>query len=700
MMLFKLSLRNIRRSIRNYVIYFATLILGVAIFYVFNSLGTQTIMLKVSNDTRDIIGYMMDVMSVVSIFVSVVLGFLIVYASSFLMKRRKKEFGIYMLLGMGKAKVSLILVMETVLIGILSLGVGLLLGIAASQGMSIIVANMFEADMTSFEFMISKSALWKTLVYFVIMYAIVILLDAIVVGKAKLITLIQSGKHSQKNHAKNPFLCIIVFVIACIMLGSAYYNVTAGVNELEELSDIGIQIVKGIVSTFLIFWSLSGLLLVFAKRCKRFYYKGVNSFSVQELGNRINTTVFSGSIICLLLFFTICILSSAMAVKNATNVTLRACAPMDVQFSMLMMPDDDGHVEDRMVQSCLEKYGIDMTNLTDVTELTMYSDMDITMADVLGDTIYDNGYEEGYIEVLRGTPIQIVYVSEYNRFLASFGADEISLADDEYAVICNYEELKKMYDKGLSIANEIEVDGKLYKPRYHACVDGFVSISNSRSNGGFLLVPDSMPLQIDRISDDEAYCYSESYLSANYVVKDEKERDRLNEYFSGENIEALLSTTDEENSYITMNEENAYIGCVTKQYLYDTSIGMTAMVIFVGIYLGIVFLISGAAILSLKELSEAADNKEKYQILRRLGVDEKQLRRSLLAQSGVFFGMPLLLAVIHSVFGMQTAMFILSVFGKEGLTLSILTAAGIILVIYGIYFLITYLCSRKIISEA
>ena len=372
-MLFKLSLRNIKRSIQNYLIYFATLILGVAIFYVFNALGTQTVMLRVSSDTREMISYMMDVMSVVSVFVSVVLGFLIVYASTFLMKRRKKEFGIYMLLGMGKARVSLVLIIETILIGILSLGVGLLLGVAASQGMSIIVANMFEADMTAFEFVASKSAVVKTLVYFVIMYAIVILLDAIVVGKAKLITLIQAGKRTQKNHAKNPVLCVIVFIVACVMLGSAYYNVTAGATELKHLSDVGIQVGKGIVSTFLIFWSVSGLLLVLVKRCKRFYYKGVNSFSVQELGNRINTTVFSGSIICLLLFFTICILSSAMAIKNATNATLRACAPMDVQFHTYPIPEEDGTVREASVREYLEEAGVDLSSLVCHTRVHIIS---------------------------------------------------------------------------------------------------------------------------------------------------------------------------------------------------------------------------------------------------------------------------------------------------------------------------------------
>ena len=202
MMLFKLSTRNIRKSMQNYLIYFATLILGVAIFYVFNALGSQTVVLKVSSNTEEIIGLMNEAMSVVSVFVSIVLGFLVVYASTFLMKRRKKEFGIYLTLGMGKTQVAKILVIETLLIGVISLVIGLLLGIGISQGMSVVTANLFEADMTNFRFMVSTSAIIKTIIYFAIMYVIVMALDVIIVSRAKLINLLYAGAKAQ-NHCQS-----------------------------------------------------------------------------------------------------------------------------------------------------------------------------------------------------------------------------------------------------------------------------------------------------------------------------------------------------------------------------------------------------------------------------------------------------------------------------------------------------------------
>lgn len=673
MMLFKLSARNLRKSIQNYVIYFATLILGVAIFYVFNALGSQTVMLKVSNDTREIISLMMDAMSVVSVFVSFVLGFLVVYASTFLMKRRKKEFGIYMLLGMSKGKISGILIIETIMIGVISLAVGLGAGIAASQGMSIVVANMFEADMTSFRFTISRDAVVKTLIYFLVMYVTVIALNTIAVGRARLINLINAGKRSQKNHAKNPAVCVLVFAVSCVLLGTAYYKVTAGVSAIQEMADLGIQIAKGIIGTFMFFWSVSGLLITMVRKNRRFYYKGLNCFSTKELSSRINTTVFSGGIICLLLFFTICILSSAMSIRKSLNDNLRKMTPMDVQFRMSTGEEDES------LEQSLYKSGVDMGMLKNGFEIEYYNIEEVNVENLIGDLKYELGYNDGD---LASWCIDIIRLSDYNTLAESFDLKTETLNEDEYIIVADYDAMVKIYDKALAKGNTVDIGGKSYKAKYSECVNGFMYMSNTESNGGFMVVPDSADLS-------EAYNFMYVY-TADFNSEDEAYCDELSAYFGSDEFLNLINPETRQYGFITTN---------TKKYLRDASIGMTAMVIFVGMYLGVVFLISSAAILALKELSEAADNREKYQILRRIGVDEKQISRSLMAQCGVFFGLPLALAIVHSIFGMQTAQFLLTVFGRGGMLYSILCSAAVILGIYGIYFWITYACSRKIISE-
>lgn len=192
-MLCKLSFKNIKKSLKDYAIYFFTLVLGISIFYLFNSIDSQTAMMNLSESTSSIIELMTRMMSVVSVFVSFILGFLVIYASRFLIKRRNKEFAIYLTLGMSKRKISLILFFETLIIGFVSLGVGLLFGVILSQLMSVLVASMFEVDLTSFKFVFSSSAFIKTIIYFGIIYLIVMLFNTIIINKCKLIDLINSN---------------------------------------------------------------------------------------------------------------------------------------------------------------------------------------------------------------------------------------------------------------------------------------------------------------------------------------------------------------------------------------------------------------------------------------------------------------------------------------------------------------------------
>ncbi len=675
MTLFKLSIRNIKKSMKDYLIYFATLILGIALFYVFNAIEKQTAMLNLQNSGYDIMDVMFTVMDVVGVFVSFVLGFLIVYASNFLMKRRKKEFAVYMLLGMSKRSISMVIVMETILIGIISLGVGLLLGIGASQGMSVVVANLFEADMTRFQFIISNEAIIKTLIYFLIMYVLVIIFDVFVVGKARLINLLNAGRHSEKNYAKNPVLCLIVFTIAAVLLGTAYYKVTAGIDTIDDFGDLGIQVAKGIVGTFLAFWSVAGMLIFFAVRSKKFYHKGINCFSTKELGSRINSNVFSGGIICLLLFFTICVLSCCFALRNGMNETLKINAPADVMIEQTSSAYDVG-TDNTSIVKLLEDKNVDMGKFSEYDEIYVYDFEDVTATE-LWDGISDVSF--------GGFTFDVVKISEYNKIARLYGRDELSVNEDEYIMLANYFMNVKEHNKALAEGKTMNICGKTYKPKYDKCVEIGLYMNNTEGDTGTIIVPDSCAF--DDYMDE--LLYIETLFIANYEDLPKKELETWDEYLLG----------DEFRDFMNSDKHRPHVGVRTKTFLYASSTGLTATAVFIGIYLGLVFLISAAAILSLKELSNAADNKGKYGVLRKIGVDEKMLNRSLRGQSLVFFGIPLLLAVLHSVFGIQVGTFIISAFSMRGLTGAIIASSGMILVIYIIYFLITYFCSKEIIKE-
>lgn len=688
-MLCKLSLKNIKKSIKDYAIYFFTLILGVAIFYVFNALESQTVLMDVSSSTKEIIKLMMTMLSSVSIFVSFILGFLIIYSSRFLMKRRNKEFGVYLTLGMSKRKISMILFFETLFIGFLSLIVGLGLGVILSQFMSLFVANMFEADLTKFAFVFSSSACIKTIIYFSIMYLIVMIFNTFSISKCKLIDLLQGAKKSETIKLKNPILCILIFIISCIILGRAYYIVSFDTLSLQDSKDIIKPILMGVVSTFFIFWSFSGLILRIAQSSKKFYYKGLNSFILRQFSSKINTTVFSTTIICLMLFVTICLLSSCLTIKNSMNANIKELAPVDVMFTTTMNMDkyydnfrsygwNDNQIKNShyTTKEMFSLFDFDITKyLRNYIEVNTYATPDLTMNHTLGSKL--NQIRTSFPFLQYDTMESIMKISDYNKVARFYGNEEYYLNSNEYMIVADFKSMIGVRNIALENHETINLFGHTLKPKYDSCQDGFVEISSNHINTGIIIVPDNVI--------DEDYLI-QNHLIGNYKTQDKNEITEIEN-----NINALAKSSK--------SKEYLFPSGSTKLSIKEATVGLTAMVTFIGLYLGIIFLISSAAILGLKELSESSDNKERFRMLRKIGTDEKMINKALFRQIGIFFMLPLILALIHSVFGIKFAMVILEVFGDEQLLTSIIMTAIFIVIIYGGYFLITYYCSKNIIKE-
>lgn len=683
-MLFKISLKNIRKSLKDYTVYFFTLILGVAIFYVFNAIDSQSVMLDVRANVMDIIKLMNDILSGVSVFVSCILGFLIIYASRFLIKRRNKEFGIYLTLGMSKRKISVILFFETLLIGIVSLVAGLVIGTILSQFMSVIVANMFDADMTKFKFIFSMKACVKTLIYFAIMYVLVMIFNTFSISRCKLIDLLNAGKKTEKVTMKNPVVCTIVFVIGVGILSYAYWMVTRGVKSINIINKIGIPIALGCVATFLIFWSVSGFMIRIFTSIKSVYYKGVNSFVLRQFCSKINTTVFSTTVICIMLFITISVLSAALSMKDLLSKDLDSMCPVDVQLakysydamseayatSQNMNEKDREMLEDSKLSiiETLNNSGFDAQKyFKDVVEYNIYN-TGLTVKDTIGDINTDD------YQFMADTIMPVMTIGDYNSVARLYGNSTYELNDDEYIIVADYKNMVMIRNQALKKGITLSVNGKEYKPRYNECKDGFVQIGVQNMNDGILVVPDNAvkPQQVRNMG-----------LSADYRADTKEER-----YSIETQLDNLMKNISFKKSFISWN---------SRIELAESSVGLGALVTFIALYLGIIFLISSAAILALRELSDSADNKERYGMLRKLGVDERMIDMALFKQIGIFFAFPLILALIHSVFGIKFINIILATMGMSSMAASIGLTLAFVAVIYGGYFLITYLCSRSII---
>ena len=689
MKLFSMSIKNIRKSVKDYTIYFLTLILGVAIFYIFNSLDSQEAMLVVSSSTREIIKLMLSMIQFVSIFVALILGFLIVYANNFLIKRRKKEFGLYMTLGMGKRQISGILLGETFLIGLLSLGIGLVIGVFGSQLMSILVAKLFEADMSEYQFVFSEAACVKTCLYFGVMYAAVMVFNVFTISKYKLIDLLSAAKKNEKVKMKNPVICVLVFLFATVTLGYAYYLVTAGIHKIDTIDKIGIPILMGVVSTFLIFWSVSGLALKLVQIKKNMYLKGSNLFILRQIHNRINTTVISMTIICLLLFMTISVLSSALSLNRLLTQDMEKMTPVDINlYKTADLPDNGEYTQMQIqdsrkpVSETLKENGLDMKLLTDVVEVTTYQTDDWTWEDSLK-SIIDSAKEQ--FPMLRyDLAEELIQVSDYNKVARLYGIEEYEVAEDEYIVLCNSDNMVNLRNWALENDTEVTLGGKRYHSKYRKCQEGYLTISASHTNTGVIIVPDNS------IFSENIKEY-QHYLMANYHADSKDEKKEIEGIFANERESELIDN---------LGKNQIELQGLTKISIIESSKGVSTIITFIAIYLGITFLIASSAILALKELTENSDNRQRYTILRKIGMDEKMIHQALFRQIGIFFMAPLLLAILHSVFGIQFALKLISVQVevKEMLPSVVATAVFLILV-YGGYFLATYVGSKNIIKE-
>ena len=665
----KIALGNVRKSFKDYAIYFLTLTFAVCIFYCFNSIESQKAVLDMSASQAGYMESINQLLSMVSVFVVFILGGLILYANNFLIKKRKKELGVYMTLGMGKSKISKILVLETFIVGILSLVVGLGVGILLSQGLSVFTAKLFEVGMTQFRFVISFSAIIKTIIYFGLIFLFVMFFNTIIISKYKLIDLLNASKKSETIKVKNPILSLLIFLVAVIMLITAYGIVLkVGLNEMSSLFNL--SIVLGIIGTLGFFYGGAGFLLAMIQRNQNIYLKKLNIFVVRQIHSNINTNFLSVSLICLILFITIGGLSTGLSMK--TSIENGIVAPFDA--SAYMYVDDEDEI--KTMQQVVEKLNFDFKGnehmFFEAYRLEGISTGDLILPYVTG-TLKDQ-LENGY-----WNSINAIKISDYNKIQQLLGKDSITLNDHQILVTSNFSkflEPLKVYFKNNS---EIKINGETFEIKNKDVMTDATYNSALADNILTLIVPDKVVSSLEPTM---------TYMNIQYTAQDKVEAES---YFGD-----YLNSFFEEGS-----KDGIFLIGYTKQQIYENSRATSTVVLYVGLYLGIVFLLSSAAVLALQQLSEASDSIERYKSLRKIGATQKMINKTIFIQTLIYFALPLVLGMIHAVFGIYVVnKDLTSLYGQSDILVSsIMTMMGII-VIYGGYFLTTYVGYKSIIKNA
>ena len=328
----KLAVRNVLRSVRDYGVYLLTLTFGVCLFYTFNAIEGQGVMAYLAAAQSDMVRVIQVLIDIFSVFVSVVLACLIVYADRFLMRRRKRELGICLILGMSQGQVSRMLFLETGLIGLVSLLLGLGFGAAASYGLSALTLSMFRMDASLLALTFSLRAAAKTAVYFGLIFLLVMALNGVQVARAKLIDLLQGERRNEELKSVSLKRTVARFCTGVLCLLAAYaILLTFGMAVAVAVLPICIlMLTLGTAGTLLIFKSLSGFVLRLVRSHPSLYYRDLNMFTLRQWISRVHTAYLSQTVICILLLLAIGITASSLGLNSTLNGQTDRQAPFDL----------------------------------------------------------------------------------------------------------------------------------------------------------------------------------------------------------------------------------------------------------------------------------------------------------------------------------------------------------------------------------
>lgn len=667
----KIALNSVKKSFKDYTIYFLTLTFAVCIFYSFNSIESQKAMLDLTVNQKAYMKLFSSVISIASVFVSFILGDLIIYANNFLIKKRKKEMGIYITLGMPKRKVSNILLLETVLIGIISLGIGLILGVVLSQGLSILTAKLFMGSMTSYQFAFSINAVLKTILYFGIIFLLVMIFNTVIISKYKLIDLLNASKKNEKIKMRNPVISSIIFCLAVIFIVVAYIFINKSGLDIQS-TYFELSIVLGVIGTFLFFFGLSGIVLYVIQRSKNIYLKNLNIFIVRQISSKFNTNFLSMSLICLMLFITTVMLSSGLGFKNTMEQGVKKNTPFDASIEIYYSSDSVSQANEltQVVNNQLSKY-------TNKSYIAQYQLNDVSMRKMLLPYVpntmkkaIDNSYNDYCMAVS---------ISQYNKMRELEGQKPINLANNDVLVLSNVQKFEGSINDFIKNNGKIDIiNGTEYKVQNDKAIEDSLYSSGMAINTITLVVPDKIVQNLIPYT---------GYININYTGSNTEKKTQES------NIEAIFDKLNRE-------KPDGYIGNgYTRTQLYEQSLGLSAIVIYLSIYLGIVFLIASAAVLALQQLSEASDSINRYKALRKIGVTDKMINKSIFIQTLIYFGAPLALAIAHSIVAIYVVNDFISALGSTNIIISALIILVFILLIYSGYFYATYTSYKKIIKN-
>lgn len=663
---YKLVLRNVRRHLQDYSIYFFTLVLAVSLFYAFGAINDQPALQDLGM-TKQLLADQLEIfITLLSVVIAIVLAFLILYANAFLLKRRKKEIGMYILLGMTRGRIARIFSGETVLVSGLALMFGLGLGIALSQGLSLVALRLFAVELDRFRLVFSSDALLRTIFCFVLIDCIVMTLNSRSIAKLSIIHLLSAQRINYEINCKRSRFQYLVLLLSCCSIAGAlilvnHYGILPS-REHHGLEMAAVLLACGLIGFF---YSLSSLVLAVVQKRDALYLKRLNSVLSRQISSKLRSDFLTLAVVCGLLI----IAASGLTVGASSALTMNAASKAALPFNLNVISDVD-LIGETDIATYLEGRGVDINAIaSEKAQISIYEST-LTYGDLFSEQNVDLWPIDSEIPDLAVT---IISLSDFNRSLSMQGKAPLHLKEGTCMMNCNYEGTRTYIEAYLRTHEHVTVNGStLQFAADEPLAETYWMTSVGNNDRGTLIVPDDV---VNGLHKDA------NILLVNYLP--ETDNDAV--------LQQMIP--------IGLEWETEGYRYTERDMLNDMYYGTGALLVFVCCYIGLVFLLVCAVLLSLKQLTEMADSVSRYTLLRKLGAPETWLSRMLLRQCAVFFLAPLILASALSAFVVNELMVVVEEFMNMHIASHIGLTAGLFLLVYGGYYLATYFCCRRLLLE-
>ena len=677
-MLGKLSIRNAKRQAKDYIIYFITVAISVALMFSFNSIAVSEDIVELSS----MMNAFSQSISVISFIIILVMAWLINYTMKFMLEKRSKEFGTYEILGIEKKDISNMFTLENIIIGILAFIVGILLGIVLYQLFVSIIMNIFNQP---YEITINLNllAVGITAIYFFGIFLLVLFNSRRKIKKTKVYDLLYAEKKNENNIIKksrgNVFLfvvSIVLLVTALLIIKDSFYNIEEETSATKVLS----AIIMLIVGIYLFYISLSSFIVKRYLNNKKRKYKKDNMFLYRNLTSKINTISITMGTIALM--FTIILIGGnvALLMNNMLNNEIDMGYPFEIMIST-----KDGDFSE------YKKYIEENAKVTDMHEYQIYDIPNTGIHEALYDTIFDDRYFEDIDTVMS--------LTDYNRLREILGLEKLTLNDDEI-IIQTMKTAENFFVEYVKDHPSIKIAEKNLKIKE---VRGD-NLSQISFNGYTycLVVPDNlMPSIIEESKKTEK---SEFY-DFNHKLVAQTENSTDEEFYNG--LSDLIETQEITETYEYGGEVEEYttefsLATVnTRGARISETKSFFTIISFLAFYIALVFLMTTATLLAIQQLSDSEKYEYRYEILKKLGMDEQHINRLVIKQLLFYFMLPLVIPIIISI---PVTIFVGHVFliavTMEEIIKNLVLVIGLVLLVYLIYFVATAVQFERNINGA